>query len=265
MLSNLYDFDPRKDAYAFTEKDAASIDAWALGELNRVIAAVRGGFENYDFATVRETIFSFCNEALSSVYMAATKDRLYCDKADSPRRRRTQTAMHRIADGLIRLIAPVMVHTADEAWLALHGKTMEDEAMCIHTEPLPEPKVVPVDADWVKVMGLRSDALRVIETSRQSAGVENPMDLWLKCISIHDNGKYFEKFKNEFGDLCNVSDIESLEIHQDGSGVWPISFEAVNKSSLPQCERSRKRDRTVKLRSDGSMLSDRDADALGLA
>ena len=41
---------------------------------------------------------------------------MYCDKPDSPRRRRTQTAMFRIADALIRLIAPIMPHTADEAW-----------------------------------------------------------------------------------------------------------------------------------------------------
>jgi isoleucyl-tRNA synthetase len=57
---------------------------------------------------------------MSSVYLAATKDRLYCDAADA-RRRRTQTVMWDIADGLCRLLAPILCHTADEAWRALHA------------------------------------------------------------------------------------------------------------------------------------------------
>jgi len=55
---------------------------------------------------------------MSAVDLAAAKDRLYCDRAESTRRRRTQTLMHEIADALIRLIAPRLLHTADEAWAA---------------------------------------------------------------------------------------------------------------------------------------------------
>src|SRR4029077_18027429 len=58
----------------------------------------------------------FCAVDLSSLYVDITKDRMYCDAPDSPRRRATQAAMREIFDGLSRLLAPVLVFTAEEAW-----------------------------------------------------------------------------------------------------------------------------------------------------
>ena len=58
----------------------------------------------------------FCAVDLSSLYIDITKDRMYCDAPDSPRRRATQFAMHKIFDALCRLLAPILVFTAEEAW-----------------------------------------------------------------------------------------------------------------------------------------------------
>ena len=53
---------------------------------------------------------------MSSLYIDITKDRMYCDAPDSPRRRATQAAMHEIFDALCRLLAPILAFTAEEAW-----------------------------------------------------------------------------------------------------------------------------------------------------
>jgi len=75
-------------------------------------------------------LYDFCNDTLSSVYLAAVKDRLYCDDLDSQRRQQTCAAMHIISDALIRLLAPFIPHTADEAWRSLHG----EDAGNVHTQ-----------------------------------------------------------------------------------------------------------------------------------
>jgi isoleucyl-tRNA synthetase len=53
---------------------------------------------------------------LSSLYIDISKDWLYCDAPDSQRRRATQATMHTIFDTLSRLLAPILVFTAEEAW-----------------------------------------------------------------------------------------------------------------------------------------------------
>ena len=82
------------------------------------------------------------------VYLAAAKDRLYCDKADSPRRRRTQQTLHTLTDGLCRLLAPVLCHTADEAYRALGKVEQNDTTRCVHLETLLPPTGVAADPGY---------------------------------------------------------------------------------------------------------------------
>ncbi|MAE61964.1 MAG: isoleucine--tRNA ligase, partial [Planctomycetaceae bacterium] len=155
LLSNLSDFDPDTDPYNFTDADAASVDAWALGALNDLITTVTSAYDAYQYRQATEALFNFCNDTLSATYLAAVKDRLYCDKPDSPRRRRTQTAMHHVADALIRLIAPVLVHTADEAWLSLNATDLKDQSTCVHEQTFPASIDVPVHNAWPAVVAAR--------------------------------------------------------------------------------------------------------------
>ncbi len=81
-----------------------------------MIAECRAAYAAYEFHKVYHTLNQFCAVDLSSLYVDITKDRMYCDAADAGRRRATQFAMHRIFDALCRLLAPITVFTADEAW-----------------------------------------------------------------------------------------------------------------------------------------------------
>ena len=94
LLGATNGFDPSKDAVAATEP---SLDRWARMELHKVIRDVTDSYNAYDFYKVFRRIHDFCAVELSSVYFSAIKDRLYCEAADSPRRRRTQTVLHEIA------------------------------------------------------------------------------------------------------------------------------------------------------------------------
>lgn len=256
LMSNLSDFDPGRDTHAFTEQDATSIDAWAMGEYVAMAKQVKDAYAAFNFRTASRLLFNFCNDTLSAVYLFAVKDRLYCDAPDSARRRRTQSAIFRITSGLVRLLGPICPHTADEAWLALHGKTPKDSDDSVHLHTLPSLKgcsAIPASADWPTVMELRDKVLKSLEAQRQELGADNPLDLGVKTPT--PQGLDLSGFDPT--DLADLVGVSRFELGGDATTVLDLRDQ-------PRCERSWKRDGTVKERSDGGMLSDRDAAALGV-
>jgi isoleucyl-tRNA synthetase len=251
LLSNLYDFQKPAHAHAWVAADATSIDAWAMGELNKLAAEVRDAYEKFEFRRASEAIFNFCNETMSAVYLAATKDRLYCDKPDSRRRRRTQTAMYEITHALIRIIAPILPHTADEAWASMHQKDVKD-CPPVHAELLPAAAAVAVDPAWDAVMARRDSWHKAIEESRQAMGIDNPLDCGLEAPTSPELASISAA---DLADLCGISRLNLVE-----GGTIKVA----DLRGEPRCERSWKRDGTVKKRGNGSELSDRDAAAVGL-
>jgi isoleucyl-tRNA synthetase len=257
MIGNLADFDPATDRVELEDDDRTSIDWWARGELAKLLTTVHDGYSSYQFKRVAEAIFDFCNDSMSAVYMAAVKDRLYCDPAAGRRRRRTQTVLYDAATALIRMVAPILVHTADEAWLALNGLE-EDDPECVHLETLPD--VFPWEADdgWAAVMDLRGEVLKSLELAKEDPGIKNTLDAGVEATLAADAAAAIEPYRDELGDLCGVS--RFLLVVGESTGV-----EVVDLRDEPRCERSWKRDGTVKERSDGGMLSDRDARAVGVS
>ncbi|MFO0874653.1 MAG: isoleucine--tRNA ligase [Phycisphaerales bacterium] len=262
LLSNLDDFVPCVEGSAPSGAGAAarggmcvdlglvppaSIDGWILGETAALEREVLDAYEQYDFRRAHQAIYDFCNETLSATYCVAVKDRLYCDRADSPRRRRTQTAMWDIVDVLTRLLAPIMPHTADEA----HQALWRDPARCVHGTTATG-LAFAADTGWPKALAARSAALKAIEAAK-SRGIENPLDA---AVVVPDPDGTLAAFGDDFADLLGVS---RATFSRDASAV-----EVVDLRDEPRCERSWKRDGTVRLRSDGGMLSDRDAEAVGV-
>lgn len=257
LLANLYDFDAAKDARPLTDADAHTLDAWARHQLDELVNACLEGYESYQFKRVRESIFDFCNDTLSAVVLAAAKDRLYCEAANSPRRRRTQTVMFEIADALIRLVAPVLVHTADEAYLALHRLEPTSER-CVHLAHLPEKRFAKPAPGWDAVMALRSRALKAVEDAKAALGIANPLDAGIEATLTAEEHATIEPFAAELADLCGVS---RFAVRAGAEAAVRV----VDLRAEPRCARSWKRDSTVRVRKDGNLLSDRDASAVGLA
>jgi isoleucyl-tRNA synthetase len=246
LLSNLYDYTPSADEAAQLAKtDPNSIDGWALGEFCKLQEAVLASYRGANFRDAHVAIFDFCNATLSSEWFAATKDRLYCDRADGTRRRATQRAMNAVAEGLIRMLAPVLPHTADEAWRALKGADAKSVVFEQHV-----PITFAGAAGWPAVFAARESAMKALEEAK-AQGIENSLDAGLV---IPDADGALKPFAAELADLMGVSRV-TLDPAAKLVSVTDLREE-------PRCERSRKRDGTVRERADGGLLSDRDAEAV---
>jgi isoleucyl-tRNA synthetase len=256
MLSNLDDFSPS----SLPTSDLApptSLEAWVLGEYANLQSTVLAAYERFDFATAQQSIYNFCNDKLSAAYLAAVKDRLYCDKPDSPRRRRTQATLFQLTDGLCRLLAPILCHTADEAWRALNKADPKDATLTVHAVTFLAATSVAPSPAWSKAMQAIEAATKAIEQAKASLGVENPLDAGA-VLPDPDGALAAAGFDpTDLADLIGVSRVQF-----DKAAAAP---KILDLRSEPRCERSWKRDGTVKQRSDGGMLSDRDAAAVGAA
>jgi isoleucyl-tRNA synthetase len=114
QLSNLFDFDPARDTVPVDRMD--TLDRWALHQAAALIRDCTAAYEAYEFHRVYQLCNQFCSVTLSATYHDILKDRLYTFGANSPSRRSSQTALHHIFHTLVRLLAPILTFTADEAW-----------------------------------------------------------------------------------------------------------------------------------------------------
>jgi isoleucyl-tRNA synthetase len=250
LLSNLSDFDPKSTPLNASSITPTSLEGWVLDRFDTLSREVIDCYNAYDFRNANLKLYDFCNTTLSAEYLAAVKDRLYCDKVDAPRRRRTQAALYHLTDGLCRLLAPIIPHTADEAYRALLRVDPKDTSTCIHTQTFLPPLGIAADSRWPAIMAALDTARQKLESTKASIGVDNPLDAAITLPTSVDISGF---------DAADLADLLGVSRVASGS-----DFAAISLLSEPRCERSWKRDGTVKQRSDGGMLTDRDAAAVGV-
>jgi len=182
LLGNIDDFDPNEDAIAYDRM--FEIDKWAMQQLQKLITNVTDAYDNFVFHKVFSLLYNFCTVEMSSIYMDVLKDRLYCEGSDSLSRRSCQTAMQTILDCLVRMLAPVLAHTAEEAWAAMKFKSQEVESVHLARMPKPDESIdlKNQESRWQKIMGLRSEVLRVLEGLRQQKKIASNQQA---CVTIY--------------------------------------------------------------------------------
>ncbi|RMH15234.1 MAG: isoleucine--tRNA ligase [Acidobacteria bacterium] len=245
LLSNLADFTPQ-DGVDLATLPPTSLDAYALAAASELRRQVLEAYERFAFRRAHLLLYDFTSETLSSFYLDAVKDRLYCDRPDSARRRATQSVMWRLVELLTTLLAPILPHTADEAWRSLKG----DEA-CVHLEPFAALDHR-ADPGWERVVEVRGTVRKALEEAK-AGGLDNPLDAG---VVVADPDGRLAPFAGELADVFGVS---RVALAAEGPAV-----EIQDLRGEPRCERSWRRDATVALRRDGGWLSDRDAEVLGL-
>jgi len=227
LLGNIYDFDPAKNSVAYDKM--FEIDKWAMQQLQKLIAEVTDAYDNFAFHRVFSLLYNFCSVEMSSIYMDLLKDRLYCDPADGPSRRSCQTVLHKILDSLIRLFAPVLVHTAEEAWAAMQHKSQAVES--VHLAALPKTEPTLENPKWQKLMALRDEVLRALEPLRRDKIIGSNQE---SSVTIRCGGDYAEAIEQfglkNFAALCIVSEV-NLEKREGQTEV------IAEKSPHPKCQR----------------------------
>ncbi|MFO1324209.1 MAG: isoleucine--tRNA ligase [Burkholderiales bacterium] len=169
LLANTSDFDPARDAVPIAE--LMEIDRFAIAQAQAMATAVEGDFDRYEFHLVVQRLQTYCSEALGGFYLDVLKDRLYTTAANSRPRRSAQTALVLIRDALLKLMAPILSFTAEEAWRLLYPS---DPTIFAHVwkSALPAvPDEAALFAKWETVLAVRAAVMKEIEAVRQQGTI----------------------------------------------------------------------------------------------
>jgi isoleucyl-tRNA synthetase len=227
LLANTSDFDAAKDAVPLGE--LFEIDRYALAATRALLDAVTGDYARYEFHVVVQRLQTFCSEDLGGFYLDVLKDRLYTAAPKSLARRSAQTALAKIRDALLLLMAPVLSFTAEEAWRIVRP----DEASIFcrtWVDALPRlPDEERLRAKWSRILVVRASVLKELETLRQEGRIGSSLQAE---IAIAASQADYDALASLADDLRFVMITSAATLARAESLAI-----AVKPSSHPKCER----------------------------
>jgi isoleucyl-tRNA synthetase len=257
LAANLYDFDPATDAVPLARM--LEIDRYVLARYAEVARRILRAYEDYDYQTISQALNTFTTMDLSAFYVDVTKDRMYTFAAGSVERRAGQTAMYLIADGLTRLMAPILSFTADELWRYLPGAREES----VHVALFPAGDALDALADrqlldrWTRLTGLREQVLAEIEPLRKDKRIGSSLQAKVVLTVGADELAFLKTYAHELPTLFIVSDVE---LRQAGAVGEPRV--AIERAGGVKCERCWRYVTEVSTDPGSAGLCDRCQDAL---
>ncbi|RMF98561.1 MAG: isoleucine--tRNA ligase [Candidatus Schekmanbacteria bacterium] len=243
ILGNLYDFNPIEDSVALEKM--CEIDRWALSRLSALSKRLKKAYDDYDFHIFYHKFHNFCAVDMSAFYLDILKDRLYTSKADSLERRSAQTALFKIIDSLVRLMAPILSFTAEEVWDYLKeiDPTKEES---VHLALFPDESEIKQDIEleerWEKIIKLRNEVTKVLEEARRQKIIGHSLDAEVSIYGKGENFNFFKNYENELSSVFIVSQVRFVEDEISGNGgECERSFEDIvikaTKAKGEKCER----------------------------
>jgi len=230
LLANLADFDPTTDTVAMEQW--LEIDRYMLAVTKELQDDLTQSYARYEFHLAVHKLHNFCSEDLGGFYLDILKDRLYTAAAQGIPRRSAQSALHHIAHSLVRLFAPILSFTAEEAWAHLTG--VADDSVLLHTwhEFPSQPDAQALMRRWTRLRELRSQVQRSLEESRARGEIGSSL---AAAVEIRINGEDFVLLESLEDDLRLVIVTSEARVVQVESSQEERII--VTPSAHPKCER----------------------------
>jgi isoleucyl-tRNA synthetase len=241
ILSNLPDFDPVADAVDFDSM--LPLDQYMLLRTAELSEQIQKWYESFEFHRIYHQVNEFFSAELSNMYFAAIKDRLYTAAPQWRTRRSAQTAIWRIAEAMVRLVAPIMSFTADEIWASL--PKISNRAESVHLAYFPKPEEITgkigkadtkiIRADFETLLSVRDEALKALEIARQEKVIGRSEDAAITIHAPETVAKLLERYRNDFRFLLVISGVEiQASLPENGNAAVRVT---AMKAPGEKCER----------------------------
>jgi isoleucyl-tRNA synthetase len=238
-LGNLSDFDPGRDALPDAELE--EFDRYMLARTADLVERCRGWYESFEFHRVFHAVHDFAAVDLSAFYFDILKDRLYTFARRNRARRSAQTAIHRIASALLRLVAPILVFTAEEVWKefprAVGGNDPESVHLALFpaTSDLGAPLDPAVRANWDRLLEVRTEVLRALEGARNSKTISAGLEAKVRISADGDLAPLLAKYGASLPALFLVSQVEAEKPQAAAQDAVTVSVEKADGAKCERC------------------------------
>jgi isoleucyl-tRNA synthetase len=240
-LGNLSDFDPSR--HVLPDAQLEEMDRWMLERTAQLAAKCREWYAAYEFHRVYHAIHDYCVVDLSAFYYDVLKDRLYTKAANNPARRSAQTAIWKITCALVRLVAPILVFTAEEIWKYLPKAA--GEAASVHMALFPEPASLGSGlaadkvATWDLLARVRAEVLKALEAARAEKKINSGLEA---RVLLNAELELKAKLKHHQALLPGLLIVSQVDFLTAGAGNYrsdaiPGLEITVQKADGAKCER----------------------------
>ncbi len=237
ILGNLNGFDPKSDALPFS--DLQAIDQYMLTQTAEMTAEVLGWYDSFEFHKIYQRVIQFCVSDLSNVYFDVLKDRLYTFAPRNKARRSAQTAIWRIGEALVRLLAPMMSFTAEEVWRYLPATEAREASVHLALFPAAAELAGNMDdrvkSDWQTLMALRPDVLKALEGARQEKLIGANLEAQVTIGASEPAYSVLKRNESELKALFIVSNVVLQPKHSTNES--PSINVQVSRAPGQKCER----------------------------
>ena len=235
MLGNLNKEDFNKDMLVKYE-DLEAVDKYMMIALNDMAKKVIDAYDNYDYVMATSAMTNFMTNELSSYYCDFAKDILYCDKLDSPRRRKIQTVLYHAVDYLVRLWSPVLAFTADEVWSFFKN----EEAASVHYVHFPELQQFSdedlIRNNFARLHEIRSDIFKAREEAINAKIIEKPMQAHaILHVSDEDRKLLEDAFGNKINQWLIIAKVSFSDETLDKYDNIEVKIEMAKGHVCPRC------------------------------
>ena len=192
LLANLFDFDPVRDAVAVER--LPELERWVLHRTHALATRCLAAYEDLEFHVLYHALNNFCSVDLSAFYLDVRKDRLYCERADSPERRATQTVLHAVLDVLVRVMAPVLSFTAEDVWRFMPGGGRAESVFLAGMPALPDAWRDDALAErFERLLAVRAAVAKAIEEKRSVGEVKQASEARVVLAASDADGLLAER------------------------------------------------------------------------
>ncbi|MGO0062045.1 isoleucine--tRNA ligase [Brevibacillus fluminis] len=208
LLGNLDGYDHQRDQVPYDQ--LSELDRYVLARGAEVVKRVRKAYDDYQFHTVFHTVHNFCTIDLSAFYLDICKDRLYVEAPNSAKRRASQTVAYECLMNLVRLVAPIIPHTADEVWSFIPGT----ESSSVQLTDMPEANEQHLSfskelaAKWDAFLSVRDEVLKAMEEARRNKVFGNSVDAKLVLYPATEEVANVLASMEDLADLFIVAHVE---------------------------------------------------------
>ncbi|MCP5266716.1 MAG: isoleucine--tRNA ligase [Burkholderiaceae bacterium] len=221
LLANVSDFDPVADAVPIDE--LLELDRYALAMTAAWQAEIERDLDRFEFHPVVAKLQVFCSEDLGAFYLDILKDRLYTTAPGSHARRSAQTVLHHITDAMLRIMAPMLSFTAEEAWPVFAPRLWKEGGETIFTQTWHRFPAIP-DADaliarWTRIREWRGEVLKCIEEQRAAGRIGSSLQAEVSVRADADTHALLSTIDEELRFVLITSSARVVLGNADDNGI----------------------------------------------
>ena len=231
----------RRTRLLFDQMD--ELDQYMLRQTCSFVADVRTAYEEFAFHKIYHRVNHFCIVDLSAFYFDVLKDRLYISAPKSQARRSAQTAVWRIGEALVRVLAPIMTFTCEEIWPYLPKVATREESVHLAQFPgtseilggaaLPATGSNP-DEEWATLRSVRDEVLKALEESRNHKLIGTGLEAQVAITASDPLYSVLHRHAEQLRYLFIVSAVTLVQ--GSGNGTGGVHIE-VKKADGAKCDR----------------------------